>query len=100
MRVARPRSRLASRLIVGIPLAVLILCWLSTLALAQLTTANIRGTVRSADDQAPMAGVEVTLTNEANGVSQTATTNGDGEFIFAQLQIGGPYHVIANLVGF
>src|ERR1700755_2346691 len=100
MSVARPGSRLASRLFVVIPIAVLILCWFSTLTLAQLTTANIRGTVKSADDQAPMAGVEVKLTNPANGVSQTATTNGDGEFIFAQLQIGGPYIVVANLVGF
>ncbi|HET9626251.1 MAG TPA: TonB-dependent receptor [Kofleriaceae bacterium] len=100
MRVARPGSRLASRLIVSIPLAVLLLCWLSTLALAQLTTANLRGSVRSADDQVPMAGVEVTLTNETNGVTQTTTTNDSGEFVFAQLQIGGPYHVIANLAGF
>jgi outer membrane receptor for ferrienterochelin and colicin len=68
--------------------------------LAQLTTGNIRGSVKSGDDQSAMAGVEVTLTNESTGVIQTAATNGDGAFVFAQLQIGGPYHIVANLTGF
>lgn len=96
MRVTRPGFRLA----VVTPLVGLILCWLSTLALAQLTTATIRGTVKSADDHGTMAGVEVTLVNESNGVTQTSTTNDDGTFAFPQLQVGGPYHVTATLVGF
>jgi len=96
MRVTRPSFRLA----IVTPFVALILCCLSTLALAQLTTATVRGTVKSADDHGTMAGVEVTLANESNGVTQTALTNDDGTFAFTQLQVGGPYHVTASLVGF
>jgi hypothetical protein len=92
MRVARP--------VIVVPLVSLILCCLTQLALAQLTTSTLRGTVTSADDSSPIAEVTVTLTNEATGVVSTSSTNGDGSFAFNNLQVGGPYHVVATFSGF
>jgi hypothetical protein len=68
--------------------------------LAQVITATLRGTVHGADDGTAMAEVEVTLVNEATGDVRTATTNAGGAFVFANLQVGGPYHVTANFAGF
>jgi outer membrane receptor for ferrienterochelin and colicin len=67
---------------------------------AQVTTSNLRGTVQSADDQLPMAEVQVTLIHIPSGNVQTATTNADGAYIFANLRVGGPYIVRAESIGF
>jgi outer membrane receptor for ferrienterochelin and colicin len=79
---------------------IALICVWTGVAGAQVTTANLRGTVTSADDGTPMAGVTVTLVNESIGGEKETTTNGDGEYAFTGLQIGGPYHVTANLDGF
>ena len=86
-----------ARLAVVASLIAVVLC---SLASAQVTTANVRGTVKSADDGVPMAEVEVTLVDESTGSVKTATTNSDGTFAFTNLQIGGPYHVTATTTGF
>jgi outer membrane receptor for ferrienterochelin and colicin len=67
---------------------------------AQVTTANIRGTVTASDDKAPMAFVEVTLVNEGTGGFKVTQTNEAGEYAFTGLDIGGPYRVTAVLEGF
>jgi outer membrane receptor for ferrienterochelin and colicin len=92
MRVAR-LAVLASLIAVAV-------CSLTSLAAAQVTTSNVRGTVKGADDGVPMAGVEVTIVEESTGAEKSTTTNDSGEFVFANLQVGGPYHVTANLMGF
>ncbi|MEO7733195.1 MAG: TonB-dependent receptor, partial [Kofleriaceae bacterium] len=78
----------------------LCLCLLTSQVRAQVTTAGLRGTVKSADDGQVMAEVEVTLVNEATGFSKSVTTNSDGGFAFNNLQVGGPYHVTATVLGF
>jgi len=89
-----------ARLAVVASLISAFLCLVTSLAVAQVTTATLRGTVKSADDGAAMAEVEVTLVDEATGAVKTASTNGDGVFAFNNLQIGGPYHVTASFSGF
>lgn len=89
-----------ARLAVAVSLFCVFLCSLSATVYAQVTTAILRGTVTSADDGGTMAEVEVTLVNEATGETHTAATNSDGAFAFTNLQVGGPYHVTANLAGF
>jgi hypothetical protein len=89
-----------ARLAVVASLIGLCLCLLTSQVRAQVTTANLRGTVKSADDGQPMAEVEVTLVNEATGFSKTVTSNSDGGFAFNNLQVGGPYRVTAAVVGF
>ncbi len=90
----------ARRLSIAVSLAGLVLCALARLASAQVITANLRGTVVSADDGTPMAGADVTLQNTATGAIKTTTSNSDGEFVFAQLPVGGPYKVSADVQGF
>lgn len=69
-------------------------------AIAQVTTASVRGTVISSDDGTPIAGIEVTLVNEATGNFKTAFTNDVGGYAFTGLDVGGPYRVTATLEGF
>ncbi len=67
---------------------------------AQVTTANLRGTVQSADDQLPMAEVEVTLIHIPSGNIQTTTSNTDGNYAFTNLRVGGPYVLRVESIGF
>ena len=80
---------------------VLLSCVLiSPRASAQVTTANLRGTVQSSDDKLPMAEVEVTLIHIPSGNVQTTTSNADGNYAFTNLRVGGPYVVRAEVIGF
>lgn len=88
------------RIAVVATLIGLCLCAFTSVVNAQVTTATLRGTVKSADDGVAMGGVEVTLVNESNGATKSATTEGDGGFAFTNLQVGGPYHITAALPGF
>src|SRR2546423_10545481 len=80
-------------------LIVLSLCLVcSTLVLAQSTGGRILG--RIADPSgAVLANVNVTLTNEATGVSSTTTTNGGGDYVFPQVAVG-QYRMEFDLPGF
>ena len=73
---------------------------MTALVSAQVTTATLRGTVKGADDGVAMAEAEVTLVDDATGATKSATTNSDGVFAFTNLQVGGPYHVTATVMGF
>lgn len=80
---------------------VLFACsWIALPAAAQVTTSNLRGTVVSADDQLPMAEVEVTLIHIPSGNTQSASTNADGAYAFTNLRVGGPYLVRVESIGF
>src|SRR3954469_4642703 len=94
----RGPMRLA-RLAVVLSLLGAALCALPSSVMAQITTSSVRGTVKG-EDGAAMAGVEVTLVDESNGAIKSTTTNGDGTFAFNNLQVGGPYHVTAQVPGF
>ena len=63
-------------------------------AMAQETTAAIRGTVTSAGT--PVAGATVLATETQSGTRSTATTNTDGSFSFNGLRPGGPYTVVVT----
>ncbi len=84
-------------------------CWLllltlsqclicSTLLLAQGTGGRILGRV-SDSSGAVLAGVTVTLTNEATGVGSNATTNSNGEYGFPQVPVG-TFRMEFDLEGF
>ena len=79
---------------------VLVSLFLVSTALAQVTTGELRGTVKAADDGSPMAEATVTLTHVPSGNEKTTTTNSDGGFAFTGLRVGGPYTVTAQLSGF
>jgi hypothetical protein len=80
---------------------VLLTCTLiASRAAAQVTTANLRGTVQSADDKLPMAEVEISLLHIPSGNLQTTKSNSDGGYAFTNLRIGGPYLLRAEPIGF
>jgi hypothetical protein len=57
--------------------------------------ARVRGTVRAASDNLPLADARVTLVDAAGNVVATATTGSDGEYAFEDLDPGA-YTVIAS----
>ena len=63
-------------------------------AMAQETTAAIRGAVTNAG--APVAGAEVVATETQSGTRSSVTTNNDGSFSFNGLRPGGPYTVVVT----
>ncbi|PYR23436.1 MAG: hypothetical protein DMF98_18470 [Acidobacteria bacterium] len=70
----------------------------SALASAQVTTADLVGTIKDTSGGV-VPGVTVTLTNEATGVSRSVTTSDGGAYIFTSLQ-PGRYRLTAELPGF
>ncbi len=66
--------------------------------LAQVDQGSISGTVKDTSGGS-IAGASVTLTNDDTGVTQTMTTNGLGDYIFAPIQIGR-YSLTAEFKGF
>jgi hypothetical protein len=68
---------------------------LAPAAMAQKTSATIRGTVVDAADE-PLAGAEVEVLDTRTGVSKGLTTSADGVFLATRLSPGGPYIVIVN----
>src|SRR5688572_16232800 len=82
-----------SRLVLG---SLLLLS--ATVAHAQVTTADLVGTIRDSSG-AIVPGVTVAVTNEATGVSRSATTGAGGTYIFTSLQ-PGRYTLVAEIQGF
>jgi len=80
-------------------LAIASLClFTSTFVLAQSTGGRILGRVADPTG-AVLAGVKVTLTNEATGVSSETTTNDSGDYVFPQVLVGS-YRMEFDLTGF
>src|ERR1700730_3940677 len=78
---------------------VLSLCLIcSTLVSAQSTGGGILGRVADSSG-AVLAGVKVTLTNEATGVTADTTTSGNGDYGFPQVAVG-MNRLEFDLVGF
>ncbi len=71
---------------------------LVSLCFAQFDTASVLGTVTDSTGGS-VANVKVTLENIKTGVKQTATTDGEGNYIFPSQRIG-EYKVTAEASGF
>ncbi|WP_394750666.1 TonB-dependent receptor [Spongiimicrobium salis] len=79
-------------------LAVVFL-FFGTIAMAQVTTSNIRGTI--ADDQnVPLLGANVVAVHTPTGTRYGAITNEDGRFNLLNLRVGGPYTITVSYIGF
>jgi outer membrane receptor protein involved in Fe transport len=80
-------------------LVVVSLCLISsTLVLGQGTGGRILGRVADSSG-AVLAGVKVTVTNEATGVSRDTQTNGSGDYAFPEVPVG-TYTLSFDLTGF
>jgi Carboxypeptidase regulatory-like domain len=80
---------------IGVTLLVLAVAWP---AVAQRTTASIRGTVTDTTG-AVVPGATVTVNNEGTGFSRSTVTNASGSYSFAELPVG-TYTVDVSLSGF
>src|SRR6266849_3186699 len=87
-----------SRVIISL-LAVLALVLCSAMgARAQVTTADVRGTVM--DEQgAAVAGADVTITNVQTGLSRSTKSGSDGSYSFTELPLG-TYNIHVTHAGF
>lgn len=77
---------------------LVLLCVLSTVALAQTTGAVLTGRIVDATGGA-LPGVTVTATNDATGVSRSTVTGSDGSYRTPTL-LPGRYTVVVELAGF
>jgi hypothetical protein len=65
----------------------------------QASSAAMSGTVVSEEGQR-LAAVQITVTNESTGFTNSVITNERGQYNLRQLPLGGPYSVRAESVGF
>lgn len=79
------------RLLSGVALTALGMT-LAPVALAQQTTADIRGEVMSTDGS-PVANASVVIMHVPTGARISETTGSDGGFVAHGLRVGGPYTV-------
>src|ERR1700739_4104081 len=69
------------------------------LSIAQNVYAALHGTVTDSSGSV-IPNATVTVLNTSTGISTTRTTDGNGYYIFTQLQVGGPYSVTIAATGF
>jgi len=87
------------KLLSGVAVASIMTAAIVAPAEAQVTTSELRGTVAS-DTGAPIAGVEVQITNPATGLTRTSTTNAAGNYAMRGLPVAEGYRVSVNADGF
>jgi hypothetical protein len=78
-------------------IALALVCLVTPIAIAQLTTGSVSGVVRSPDG-APLPGVTVTISGAPLPLGKTTTTLSDGAFQFVGL-IPGQYRLRTELPG-
>jgi len=78
---------------------LLFLCLVTGTVIAQTTQASISGSVLNNENK-PQVGASVSVRNESTGFNTKTLTNAQGQFIFKELPLGGPYTVSATFVGY
>ena len=86
---------LMKKLVAGAATTVLALSAVTGMVHAQEITGGINGEITD-DAGHPLAGVQVKVTYAPTGTTLTATTSKDGYFAVRNLQVGGPYTVVAS----
>lgn len=80
---------------INVALAFMLLSFGSMSVYAQTTQASILGRVTS-QSNAPQKKATVKILNESTGFSTETVTNSNGEYIFKEIPLGGPYRVFVN----
>lgn len=80
-------------------LLILFACLATNETAAQTTQASIAGVVLE-NQKTPLPGATVQVRNESTGFTTGTITNAQGEYLFKELPLGGPYTVRATFVGF
>ncbi len=92
------RDRRVSRAIAGALACLLVLVATAGSIDAQLTTADVVGTVTDASGGV-IAGSAVTIVNSETGVSRSTTTSSNGDYAFSNLDVG-TYNLTIKAKGF
>lgn len=95
MYIEKRRAVLLSRPLWNSILLAVCVLFASGTAVAQETTAAIRGKVFGANG-APVTSADVVVTDMRSGVRRTYTTNSSGVFLATRLLPGGPYRVMVD----
>ncbi|MDJ1473255.1 TonB-dependent receptor [Xanthocytophaga flava] len=66
---------------------------------AQTTQASITGIILD-NQKSPLPGATVQVRNASTGFTTATTTSAQGEYVFKQLPLGGPYTVTVTFVGY
>ncbi len=85
--------------LLSLVLLLLLGCSLLNKAAAQTTQASISGIITETN-KSPLPGATVQVRNESTGFTTGTVTNAQGEYLFRELPLGGPYTVRATSVGF
>ena len=85
--------------ILSILLLLLVTCLVIDKAVAQTTQASISGVI-SDNKKSALPGATVQVRNESTGFTTGTVTNAQGEYLFKELPLGGPYTVRVTFVGF
>ena len=79
-------------------LLLLLIGLVSYPTLGQTTQASIAGVITT-NQKSPLPGATVRLRNESTGFSTGTVTNAEGEYLFKELPLGGPYSIQVTSVG-
>ncbi|GAB4039850.1 TonB-dependent receptor [Spirosoma jeollabukense] len=80
-------------------LLLLFACLVIEKTSAQTTQASISGVI-SDNKKSPLPGATVQVRNESTGFTTGTVTNVQGEYLFKELPLGGPYTVRVTFVGY
>lgn len=80
-------------------ISAIVLILVSSIALSQVTTSNIKGLVLDESSQ-PLPGANIVVTHMPTGTVSGASSNIDGRYNILNLRVGGPYTVTVSYVGY
>lgn len=80
-------------------LLLLVGCLITTNLVAQTTQASISGIITDTQ-KSPLPGATVQVRNESTGFNTGTVTNAQGEYLFKELPLGGPYTIRVTFVGY
>src|SRR5579863_7717385 len=92
-------KRLANLKLTSCAIAAVLLLGGRHVAVSQITTAAIHGTVTDPSG-AVVPNAKIAAVNTSTGIETDTTSNGSGFYFFPTLQIGGPYTVTIDALGF
>ncbi|MDQ3651850.1 MAG: carboxypeptidase-like regulatory domain-containing protein, partial [Acidobacteriota bacterium] len=87
-----------SKTLFGLSITLFTVCLFSYTAFAQFETATVLGSVRD-PNEAAVQNATVTLKNVATEITQTVTTDENGDYQFVNVKIGN-YQVMVEASGF
>ena len=80
-------------------LTLLLAATINFVALAQITTSGISGSVTS-DNGETLPGATIVATHQPSGTQYASITNENGRFMVQGMRTGGPYQISVSFVGY